>query len=339
VGTEWNRQSFSETLGPPFPGNGTGYPDPGSCSKYNWPEYYFSYALGSAVQNLYKNYNGLADSFTGYWETVATTFSGGNNILGYELMNEPWAGDIYTDPELILPGVADLINLQPFYANISAGIRTIDTDHMIFFEGITWDDGISGFTQVPGGDAYRNRSALTFHYYSPPNLTPQEQFETFYLKAIELETGWFLSETFGGPEVYHEADRYFQSWLNWEYKAFVPRTGFDYGFWNPNGTLNNNTISNLTRTYARAIAGKGVNMTYNDTTFDFQLAYRVNSNCTLPTEIYLNAAMHYPNGVQVTLEPSNVGATWSQVSPNEIFIFTNVTVSDDTLIVVSISPQ
>ena len=35
------------------------------------------------------------------------------NVLGYEIMNEPWCGDVYEDPTLLVPGVADRRYLQP----------------------------------------------------------------------------------------------------------------------------------------------------------------------------------------------------------------------------------
>ncbi len=37
------------------------------------------------------------------------------NILGYELMNEPWTGDIYQDLNLLLPGNAGGKLLEPFF--------------------------------------------------------------------------------------------------------------------------------------------------------------------------------------------------------------------------------
>jgi hypothetical protein len=42
-------------------------------------------------------------------------FSSFDNILGYELFNEPWFGNIYEDSLLLLECVADRIKLQPLY--------------------------------------------------------------------------------------------------------------------------------------------------------------------------------------------------------------------------------
>ena len=49
-------------------------------------------------------------------------------------MNEPWCGDVYVDPTLLVPGVADRRNLQPAYDVINAEIRKHDQDRIILFE-------------------------------------------------------------------------------------------------------------------------------------------------------------------------------------------------------------
>ena len=63
--------------------------------KIGWPDYQFTHALSSAVGNLYDNHNGLRDKFAAFWGEVARQFSDNENIIGYELLNEPWAGNIY----------------------------------------------------------------------------------------------------------------------------------------------------------------------------------------------------------------------------------------------------
>lgn len=40
----------------------------------------------------------------------------------------------------------------------------------VYFEPVTWADLSVGFETVPGGDAYRNRSVLGYHFYEPPQV-------------------------------------------------------------------------------------------------------------------------------------------------------------------------
>ena len=74
-------------------------------------------------------FTGLLDSMGGFWSTVAGYFKEDDNILGYELINEPWAGDVYADPGLILPTIADMKNLQPAYDHLNKAIRAKDDQH------------------------------------------------------------------------------------------------------------------------------------------------------------------------------------------------------------------
>jgi len=49
----------------------------------------------------------------------------------------------------------------------------------------------------------------------------------------------------------------------------------------------NKTIQKQNKT-AYAIAGEGIHMYYNSTTHQFRLIYKINTKCTLPTEIFAN---------------------------------------------------
>lgn len=47
----------------------------------------------------------------------------------------------------------------------------MDPDTLIFFEPITFDNGVPvGFTHPPGGKRYADKSVLAYHYYKPPAL-------------------------------------------------------------------------------------------------------------------------------------------------------------------------
>ena len=47
------------------------------------------------VQGLYDNRAGAADSLARVWAVIAAEFRHKENILGYNLLNEPWAGHVY----------------------------------------------------------------------------------------------------------------------------------------------------------------------------------------------------------------------------------------------------
>jgi aryl-phospho-beta-D-glucosidase BglC (GH1 family) len=76
----------------------------------------------------------VQDHFLRFWQEVARKFTGNTYVLGYELLNEPWAGDIYRHPDQLLPSTADSRNLEPMYARLHSAIREYDDQHIIFFE-------------------------------------------------------------------------------------------------------------------------------------------------------------------------------------------------------------
>ena len=47
-------------------------------------------------QSLYDNEQDVQERFGLFWGKVAQKFSNNPYVLGYELLNEPWAGDIYS---------------------------------------------------------------------------------------------------------------------------------------------------------------------------------------------------------------------------------------------------
>ena len=73
----------------------TGYPFQEDCNKHDWGDYYFSEAAAAAFQNLYNNTDGLLDAWADFWRKTAAGFRDEKSVIGYELINEPFAGDIY----------------------------------------------------------------------------------------------------------------------------------------------------------------------------------------------------------------------------------------------------
>ena len=43
-------------------------------------------------------------AWAAFWTRLATEFKDNEYVLGYELINEPWAGDVFAHPELLIPG-------------------------------------------------------------------------------------------------------------------------------------------------------------------------------------------------------------------------------------------
>jgi endoglycosylceramidase len=149
-----------------------------------WSMCYPTYALGAASQRLYSNEDGLADKMGLMWQQVAGAFKGHPAVIGYELINEPWLGEVplnlnELDPlanplywDLWFSGVADKKNMAPLYDVVANSIRQVDNDTTIFFEpasGGSIIDAQVGFVNGPGGQSYDQAglNVLSYHTYCP----------------------------------------------------------------------------------------------------------------------------------------------------------------------------
>lgn len=173
-------QSACQTLEPndtqpfPLPAVNTTYPDDAagvpaieSCLSVMFATYYMSAEVGAGFQCLYDNKAESWEAIGGYWREVVKKFSKATNVLGYELINEPWAGDVYDKRRNLLPQYAEKNYLAPLYSYLHDVIREIDLQKIIFFEGLTIDFWPNGFEEGPGGPEFNDRQALAYHIYCP----------------------------------------------------------------------------------------------------------------------------------------------------------------------------
>ena len=86
------------------------------------------------------------------WKNIATHYKNESIILGYDLLNEPIAH--YFDKEKLNP------LLEPLYKKLTAAIRMVDKNHLLFLGGAQWDSNFNPF-----GAPFDNKLVYTFHKY------------------------------------------------------------------------------------------------------------------------------------------------------------------------------
>jgi endoglycosylceramidase len=217
-----------------------GFPTRADCAKHGWASYYNTKATSSVFQNMYNSVDtaGSTLAYWGrFWMKVTEQFNQNSAVLGYELINEPWAGDIFIKPSLLVPSIADKENLQPAYDYLVDTIRQIDNETLVFFAGVTWDDPIpAGFSHAPGSNpTAAENSVFAYHFYLPPQLEIPYYFHVRENDAKRLQTGMMLTE-FERPlpnddyendtfvTIANIADSHLLSWSMWEYKTFCRET-------------------------------------------------------------------------------------------------------------------
>ena len=89
-------------------------------------------AVGAAFQNFWKytTYKELQDHYIKAWQKVADRFKSNPYVMGYDMMNEPYAGDL----GLSISGNFEKIQLKQFYDRLIPSIRAIDNQKYLIFE-------------------------------------------------------------------------------------------------------------------------------------------------------------------------------------------------------------
>jgi endoglucanase len=105
------------------------------------------------------------------WKRIAQHYRNNPTVLGYDLLNEP----IPHFPELRKYNQ----DLEPLYKRITAGIRQVDTHHVIILGGAQWDSNFDVF-----GPPFDKNVMYTFHkYWTAPTeavIQPYLDFRTKY---------------------------------------------------------------------------------------------------------------------------------------------------------------
>jgi len=86
------------------------------------------------------------------WHKIAAHYANETTVMGYDLLNEPIA--TFFDANELNP------YLEPVYKQITAAIRTVDKNHILFIGGAQWDSNFKIF-----GKPFDSKMVYTFHKY------------------------------------------------------------------------------------------------------------------------------------------------------------------------------
>lgn len=279
----------------------------------DWAKQYLTEDCCVAFQGLYDNINHSLEYLAGFWKKIAATFKDCSSVLGYELMNEPWAGDVWHDPRLFLPGHAGYHNLMPMYDKIAQAIREVDNETIIMYEPVTWGiwfngEAGTGFTSVPGGREYSDRSALSYHLYcwiktgdSDPlsfldkvvcdDVLARDVMSNARKEFRRTGGGGFLTE-FGECQpdgrknssntvlcetVLDLADEHLASWTYWDTDFLNKKTGH----------IQWDIVKPFIRAYPRAVAGTPIALSWNYDSHSMQFDFLIDPTIKEPTEIFI----------------------------------------------------
>ena len=277
------------------PGTNLACPTRAQCDEHSSFSYIWTHDAAKAYQTLWSQ--GAAE-FGAFWSTVASEFAAEPNVLGGEVWNEPFPGDVFfKNGKFRNNSAADLENLQPFYANVTAAIRAVVPDGKSFAVAYepSWPVGdqdihpssvlpsTSGFSALPD-----QHSVYAFHYYvapCDPNLTryldsrladARRLHAAPYLSEINLGAGDTASQQRAAADLGQVEARGI-AFTGWQYKSYSGSivngtcTGCGNSFFHGNGSSNLYMHRAMARPFLLALAGtNGVRTTSSD---KFTLSY------------------------------------------------------------------
>ncbi len=296
----------------------------------------------------YTNHKDLQDHYILAWQKIAERFKDNPYVIGYDLMNEPWGGDLV---KVFLTKEFEREQLTAFYNRLIPGLRKTDPDKYIFFEptpapvtfGVASDlskikdtRSTSKLVYAPHCYPYDTHEGNGYTESSKKQLVDWERErkkEVIKHGEIPLLTGEFgLSPTQEGFTDYLTdfnamSDRNLWHWTYWSN---------DLGGWSPfNGDGTETAIAQyLLRSYPKATAGKIVSFSFDVVSKKFEMKYISNKEINLPTEIFI-PKRYYPNGYNLAVN----GATNYTQSYDEIKQVLKITVSENATVTIEITAK
>ena len=292
-------------------------------------------ALNRAWDNVWADRAGLWQAYARMWRRVAARFASEPGVLGYDLLNEPWAGHQWPTCTAFPVGCPAFYRmfLQPFEDAAAAAIRAVDRVHAVVYEPD--DVASSGTTSWLTAPTPASPNVVySFHVYCPfhppgVDATFCGAAEAFAVNqgvanAARLRAAPLMPE-FGGSNDLGDlvdiargvdlADQARIGWMYWEYKASAETAGAQYasGYREQSMFDNDANLATLRRAkadvlsepYPTAIAGIPIAYGFDRTTQTFSLAYTPDPSIPLPSVIF-TAPRHYPGGYRVEVNGARV---------------------------------
>lgn len=297
---------------------GTSPPNREQCDLNISFSYIWTHDAAKAYQTFWER---GAKDYGDFWAAVAAFFTDEPAVIGGELFNEPFLGDVFGNSSWRDNKAADLYNLLPFYQNVTRKIRAVapqwdqNQQHgfAIAFEP-TWPVGdqdinpdhlltpTSGFTALPEQGA-----VYAFHYYSPPCAGNLDAYlDARWQDAIRLGAVPYASEfnlDAGDDEssqrnminTFEAFESRQISYTGWQYKSYsgsLPDgtcTGCGNSFFNDDGTLKTRMAFSMGRPFAQAVAGHTLGTHFDGDSRIFTLEYMCMSTNGAPTEVVVPA--------------------------------------------------
>lgn len=307
---------------------------------FGFPFNYFTPQVSEAYDRLWAERGVVWDGYRAAWVAVASRWKAQPYSMGYDLLNEPWAGQEW--PTCIFPPMlgcpaTDEREIQPFFEYAIAGIRAVDRNNLVWLEPQLLAGGTgapTGFVPIPG----EMQLGYSYHNYCPTGALAQsaqlgapvplpESCESFEAEVVEQARA--AADHIGAADLITEfgatddlrllkrvtalADAKLVGWQYWHYKNWSDPTtqsqaSGEQGLFENDADLSTakpEKLRVLVRPYPQATAGIPLALSFDPDSGEFSYRYAPRKS-RAPTEIYIPIALHYPQGYSLEMQGAQV---------------------------------
>lgn len=289
-----------------------------------FPLGYWTPEVSTVFDQFWANKGGLQDHWATFWKLVAQRYQDQPYLMGYDLMNEPWAGQEW--PLCVTTGCPLTYSqeLQPAMTKGLRAIREVDPDGIVWWEPQQFSGGLrlpTFFKAVPGED----NLGLSWHNYCTAVFLQSTGLPLFDTKscrdfttnreehalkqaatmdAVPLMTEWGATDDVQAIGIDADvADEHQMGWMYWAYKHWDDPTTADaaQGLFTDDADLTSvkpGKLRQLVRTYPQATAGTLLGYDYDPDTGRFTMSYRADPSIEAPTRIFVSP-LTAPDGYDV----------------------------------------
>jgi endoglycosylceramidase len=285
----------------------------GIAGRFWFSAYFVSSDVRSSFANFFQS-DDLKDHYYNSWKEVAKRVGHNPYVLGYDIMNEPFGGEITNDNGEFENGF-----LRPFYQEAISSIREVDPDAIGFVEPAIVDLYASKLRPFD-----RDRLVYAAHLYRSLSwrawLDPIYKIVSFDSlldlqkdKAKELDMPLFIGE-FGIPwttnpllgrdmQVNEAMKALEENFLSNAYWDFSVENGSawneeDYSLLDDKGQPRGLVVN--VRPYVRRLLGSPIYQSFDPYSKDYSLVFEGCSGSS-PTVIHVPEKVHYPDGFMVSI--------------------------------------
>jgi endoglycosylceramidase len=266
----------------------------------------------AAFRQFFANTNGVQERFAAAAATVARRFRRARGVLGYEIMNEPFAVVGGGQPAL-----------DAFHVRVAEAIRRVDRRHLIAFE----PDVTRNFTNaapLPAAPFPVPGAMYAPHIYTGVfDATDISHGDLAAVLAPSMERAAAEAAAWGAPLLIGEygieprspvADAWIATQLDLQdrlraHSTFWLWEEISSGRWglydgeSSEGAERVGRTRALSRAYARAVPGTVLEHTFDDAASTLRVRYRADG--TAPLELF-TPPRRFPNGARVTCDGTPV---------------------------------